>query len=108
MEYRGRDEESDQVNRERTSPRKEVVREASKEVEELARSGNFANWSTATVKVDTDSSMASTSSKVISSSVQQKSVNDKVDMLHRKVASKVEKNSKEGELEKGAQGGVED
>jgi len=91
MEYSGRDEESELVNRERTSPRKEVVREASREVEELARSGNFSNWSTATVKVDTDSSMASTSSKVISSSVQQKSVSEEVDRLHRKVASKVMK-----------------
>ena len=41
------------------------------------------------MKVDTDSSMASTSSKVISSSVQQKSVNEELDRLHRKVASKV-------------------
>ena len=52
--------------------------------------------------------MAFTSSKVIASFVQKKSVNEKVDRLHRKVASKVMKSSKEGELEKGAQGGVED
>ena len=82
-----------QVYRERTSPRRErVVEFSSEEVEEVTRSGNFDNWSTAMVKADTmDSSMASTSSKPVSNTSQQKSVSEEVDRLHKKVATKVMK-----------------
>ena len=82
-----------QVYRERTSPRRErVVEFSSEEVEEVTRSGNFDNWSTAMVKADTmDSSMASTSSKPVSTTSQQKSVSEEVARLHKKVATKVMK-----------------
>ena len=63
-----------------------------KEVEEVSRFGNFQNWSTATVKVDTDPSIATTSSKTVSTStIMEKSVSEEVDRLHRKVANKVMK-----------------
>ena len=75
----------------RRSPRVEDERG---EVEELARAGNFSNWSTARVKVDpnSDPNLPSTSSKmVISTSSKPKSVSEEVDRLHRKVANKVMK-----------------
>jgi len=74
-----------QVERVRRSPMRE-------EVEEVSRSGNFQNWSTATVKVDTDSSIATTSSRTVSTTnIKEKSVSEEVDRLHRKVANKVMK-----------------
>jgi len=83
--------QSEMVDR-RRSPRVEENR--GDEVEELARSGNFSNWSTARVKVDpnSDPNLPSTSSKmVVSTSSKQKSVSEEVDRLHRKVANKVMK-----------------
>jgi len=74
-----------QVERVRRSPMRE-------EVEEVSRSGNFQNWSTATVKVDTDTSIATTSSRTVSTTTnKEKSVSEEVDRLHRKVANKVMK-----------------
>lgn len=68
------------------------------DVEEVSRSGNFDNWRTATVKVDSapdpDPSVASTSSKdkdVIATFSKERSVSEDVDRLHRKVANKVMK-----------------
>ena len=75
--------EDEPVERVRSSPRRE-------EVEEVSRSGNFQNWSTATVKVDTDPSIATTSSKIVNTNnIMERSVNEEVDRLHRKVASRV-------------------
>jgi len=98
-EQSGRREEEEsfkdaQMYRGRISPRRERVMESgSRDVEEVSRSGNFDNWSTAMVKADPmDSSMASTSSKPVSTTTQQKSVSEEVDRLHRKVATKVMKN----------------
>jgi len=77
---------NDQMERVRSSPMR-------KEVEEVSRSGNFQNWSTATVKVDTDPSIATTSSKTVSTSTttMERSVSEEIDRLHRKVANKVMK-----------------
>jgi len=74
----------------RKSPKREIFRETSREVEEVTRSGNFDNWSTAKVKVD--NSVASTSRQIMSTTTtQEKSVDEEVDRLHRKVANKVMK-----------------
>ena len=91
QEYREREDmdRKREVYRERTSPKRERVRESSREVEEVTRSGNFDNWSTAMVKADT--SMASTSSQAVSTTNQQRSVSEELDRLHRKVATKVMK-----------------
>jgi len=96
-----RDEKSEYTEREprlkrehqererRTSPKREMVREGSGDVEEITRSGNFENWSTATVKMD--NSVASTSKLVLPTTTKEKSVDEEVDRLHRKVANKVMK-----------------
>merc|ERR1712179_192872 len=80
---------NDQMERVRSSPMR-------KEVEEVSRSGSFQNWSTATVKVDTDPSFATTSSKTVSTSTtttttMERSASEEIDRLHRKVANKVMK-----------------
>ena len=65
------------------------------EVEEIARVGNFENWSTARVKVDSNSDPSlpfrSSSKTVISTISQQMSVpvSEHVERLHRKVTTKV-------------------
>jgi len=66
------------------------------DVEEVSRTGNFDNWRTATVKVDSapdpDPSVASTSSKDVTATFsKERSVSEDVDRLHRKVANKVMK-----------------
>ena len=72
-----------------TSPKRDMVKEGSREVEEVKRSGNFENWRTAIVKVDTN--VASTSKQVLPTPTQEKSVIEEVERLHRKVANKVMK-----------------
>jgi len=85
VEFEDARSRNDQVERVRRSPMRD-------EIEEVSRSGNFQNWRTATVKVDTDPSIATTSSKPVSTTTnKEKSVSEEVDRLHRKVANKVMK-----------------
>jgi len=60
-------------------------------IEEVSRTGNFSNWKTATVKVDRDSNTATTSTQHEPQSKSQMLVEEEVDRLHRKVATKVMK-----------------
>merc|ERR1711915_844442 len=60
-------------------------------IEEVSRTGNLSNWKTATAKVDRDSNTATTSTQHEPQSKSQMHVEEEVDRLHRKVATKVMK-----------------
>jgi len=97
QEYTEREPERGPSYQQESSPRRsrEQAVDPTMEVEEMYRSGNFDNWSTAMVKVDPGSGQATTSSQnpiVSCISNQQKSVPEEVDRLHRRVAAKVMKN----------------
>ena len=92
---RGEEEVKCKTNQEyseRTSPRRESVTEIKIcDLEEVTRSGigSLSIWSKVMVKAERDPSMASTNSKPVFNTSQQKSVSDEVERLHKRRASKV-------------------